>query len=350
MSRTLLVADDSVTIQKVVELTFSDSGYRVVGVGDGKAALETARELRPDLVLCDVIMPEMNGYEVCQQIKADPLTAQTPVLLLTGAFEPFDEDRAGACGADGHLTKPFESRALLSRVEELLGGSEPAGGSAVEFPAAGAVAEAESAPFAAEAGPTLGEVLPGALEESEAETIDPAGWGQEGEPESLVFEPPPPAAESEPGPVFTPAPEAPEAPAMGLPDSEDWLEPEAPEVPSASSAGAVFPPELEVGEPVADREVAPPSLDENPIVLEEEPATPPAAPFYPASEGPVRPSPAPDSPAPFDLAHALADPDLRRMVEDAVERVVRDVVREVAWEIVPDLTETLIRRAARGKE
>ena len=118
--KTILLADDSITIQKVVELTFSEADYRVVSVSTGVQALRKVAEVRPDIVLLDVIMPEKNGYEVCEQLKRSPATSGIPVLLLTGTFEPFDRKRAESAGADGHITKPFESQALVAKVEELI--------------------------------------------------------------------------------------------------------------------------------------------------------------------------------------------------------------------------------------
>jgi CheY-like chemotaxis protein len=118
--KTILLADDSITIQKVVELTFSEADYRVVCVSSGGQALKKMAEVRPDVVLLDVIMPEKNGYDVCEQLKRNPATSGIPVLLLTGTFEPFDRKRAEAAGANGHITKPFESQVLVSKVEELI--------------------------------------------------------------------------------------------------------------------------------------------------------------------------------------------------------------------------------------
>ncbi len=118
MRRTILLADDSVTIRKIVELTFSESDIRVESVASGREALERVRELRPDLVLADVVMPGPSGYEVCRAIKASD--RPVPVLLLAGTFEPFDAVQARACGSDGHVTKPFDSRQLVERVEHLL--------------------------------------------------------------------------------------------------------------------------------------------------------------------------------------------------------------------------------------
>ncbi len=120
MPKRILLADDSLTIQKVVELTFSDSDYDLVCVSNGQRALEKVRENRPDLILADVVMPEKNGYEVCEAIKGDPATARIPVMLLSGTFEPFDKERAERIGADAIISKPFDSQQLLAQVEALL--------------------------------------------------------------------------------------------------------------------------------------------------------------------------------------------------------------------------------------
>lgn len=119
--RKLLLADDSVTIQKVVNLTFADEGIEVITTGDGNSAMEKLREIKPDLVMADVNMPGLNGYQICEQIKLDEATRQIPVILLVGSFEPFDEEKARAVGADDYLTKPFQSiRQLVNKVNELL--------------------------------------------------------------------------------------------------------------------------------------------------------------------------------------------------------------------------------------
>ncbi len=127
MPHTLLLADDSVTIQRVIELTFADEDIRVVAVGDGKQAIERIQAERPDIVLADVGMPERDGYEVAAFVKGRPDLATVPVLLLTGAFEPIDEARARAAGCDGVLVKPFEPQMVINRVKDLLAGRRPAG-------------------------------------------------------------------------------------------------------------------------------------------------------------------------------------------------------------------------------
>jgi len=115
--RKLLLADDSITIQKVVDLTFTDEGVKVVCVNNGREAIERLEEFLPDVVLADVFMPQMNGYEVCQYIKQNEKLKHIPVMLLVGSFEPFDEEEARRVGANDTLTKPFQSiRRLLDRV------------------------------------------------------------------------------------------------------------------------------------------------------------------------------------------------------------------------------------------
>ena len=125
--RKLLLADDSVTIQRVIELTFAEEDVQVLAVGDGKQAIDRIRADRPDIVLADVGMPERDGYDVAAFVKGDPALAHIPVLLLTGAFEPIDENRARAVGCDGVLVKPFEPQMVINRVKDLLAGRRSAG-------------------------------------------------------------------------------------------------------------------------------------------------------------------------------------------------------------------------------
>jgi len=153
MGTTLLLADDSITIQKVVGIIFANEDYELVVVDNGIAALEKAKESRPDVMLVDALMPGKNGYEVCEEVRRDPLLRDVPLLLLVGAFEPFDEDRARNSGADDHITKPFESQSLIDKVRELaeLGRSRqaavPPPAPEPVMPAFAPVPEPETAPF-----------------------------------------------------------------------------------------------------------------------------------------------------------------------------------------------------------
>jgi CheY-like chemotaxis protein len=119
--QTLLLADDSVTIQRVIELTFADEDINVVAVSDGDQAIARLDTMPPDIVLVDVGMPGRSGYDVADHIKHTPHLSHIPVVLLTGAFEPVDEVKANAIGCDGVLAKPFEPQNVISRVKELLG-------------------------------------------------------------------------------------------------------------------------------------------------------------------------------------------------------------------------------------
>lgn len=126
--RKLLLADDSITIQKVVNLTFTDEGIDVIAVGNGNQAIEKLAEVTPDLVMADVHMPGLNGYQVCEQIRQNSKFQNVPVMLLVGSFEPFDENEARRVGADDYLTKPFQSiRQLINKVNSLLSQREAAG-------------------------------------------------------------------------------------------------------------------------------------------------------------------------------------------------------------------------------
>jgi CheY-like chemotaxis protein len=154
MAKKILLADDSITIQKVIELTFSDEDFDVVTVGNGRLAIEKVQEVRPDVVLCDIIMPEKDGYEVCDFVKKQPGLAHIPVLLLTGAFEPFDQERASRVGCDGFLAKPFEPQALIAKVKDLLRQAEARQSPS---PAAPPAAPPASAPAAATAPAPVGD-------------------------------------------------------------------------------------------------------------------------------------------------------------------------------------------------
>ncbi|MET0754243.1 MAG: response regulator [Pyrinomonadaceae bacterium] len=120
----LLLADDSITIQKVVNLTFADEGIEVISVGDGNSAMAKFEEFTPDLVMVDINMPGLSGYEICERIKQNEATRRIPVILLVGSFEPFDEAEAQRVGANDYLTKPFQSiRQLVTKVSDLLNSS-----------------------------------------------------------------------------------------------------------------------------------------------------------------------------------------------------------------------------------
>ncbi len=128
MAKKILLADDSITIQKVIMITLASEDYELIIVGDGDSAVSKARELRPDLVLADVAMPGKNGYEVCTAIKNDVALKNIPVLLLAGTFEPLNREEAAKAGADDSIIKPFESQELIDKVRDLIKKGETGAG------------------------------------------------------------------------------------------------------------------------------------------------------------------------------------------------------------------------------
>ena len=210
MTRTILLADDSVTIQKVVELTFLDEDYRVIAYGNGADAIERLAELRPDLVLADVHMPGADGYEVCSATRER--LPGVPVLLLVGTFEVFDAARAGEVGAAGHLKKPFDSQDLLRRVKELLAAAPAAqpvwpAAAAPEAPAShagsrgGFQAPGLAPTFEAPEGGTWSFEPVGEPDAPEAEAAKPEEvWAGAVAPE-FELAPEPPVAEPSPAPT-----------------------------------------------------------------------------------------------------------------------------------------------------
>src|SRR5512138_2304627 len=113
MGSKVLLADDSVTIQKVVGIIFANEEYDLTVVDNGDAAIRKAREIVPDVMLVDALMPGKDGYDVCREIRRDPQLSHVALLLMTGAFETVDEEKSRQSGADDFITKPFESQALI---------------------------------------------------------------------------------------------------------------------------------------------------------------------------------------------------------------------------------------------
>jgi len=120
MPTRLLIADDSTTIQKVFERTFPSEEFALTFANNGEEALAKARKDKPDLIIADINMPLKNGFEVCEEVKKDPLLKGIPVLLLIGILDDFDEDESRRVGADGFIVKPFEANAAINKVREAL--------------------------------------------------------------------------------------------------------------------------------------------------------------------------------------------------------------------------------------
>lgn len=280
MTRTILLADDSVTIQKVVELTFMDEDFRVVSAGNGSDAIDQLAELRPDVVIADVHMPGADGYEVSRRTR-ESLPA-TPVLLLVGTFEAFDADRAAESGASGYLKKPFDSQELLRRVRELIATPAPA------LPRASA--------------------QPAPLEMAEEEPL----WTPE----------PPETSGSETWRAPEPPPAVGDWSLEAPPASPGWqLEPAPSEIPEPEPAPVEAP--IDFAAPIAPR----------PVLAEASPAPEPSAPAAilaaPGTAG--------------ELSEADVDRIARRVIDLLGEKVVRDVAWEVVPDLAEVILKARIR-------
>jgi DNA-binding response OmpR family regulator len=116
----VLVADDDADIVRFVEVNLRLEGYQVLTARDGEEALAKALELQPDVVLLDVLMPRIDGYTVCQRLRADARGAAIPVILLTANFISADQEVARQAGADDFVVKPFDPYELMARVRVLM--------------------------------------------------------------------------------------------------------------------------------------------------------------------------------------------------------------------------------------
>ncbi|MFT4579611.1 MAG: CheY-like chemotaxis protein [Nitrospinales bacterium] len=122
MTIRILVADDSITIQKIVAMAFENEDAEVEGIGDGQEAFDKVPDFKPDIILADVDMPGLDGFELCQKIKGSSELGNVKVLLLASDFEDFDEDRFKECQAENHISKPFKSDDIVQMVTQVMTG------------------------------------------------------------------------------------------------------------------------------------------------------------------------------------------------------------------------------------
>ena len=369
--RKLLLADDSATIQKVIDLTFADEGVQVVSVSNGREAIDRLLELRPDVVLADVFMPSLNGYEVCEYVKTNEQLKHIPVMLLVGSFEPFDEAEARRVGADDILTKPFQSiRRLIDRVGALVG-SPPAEKErpTLELPHPDAAAAEEELMDTHELEVTTADTLQldeDAVAELKAKMEQPVDAreslaGEEnmdrgvtdvrhdsqadqadvlldlGEIEAVgeasddfvleldddvssapVYEAP---RTYEPTPSYQPAAYQP-APAYEAAPARTFVEPQVTETPSYQPEA---PYQSEIHDSFADTQ------DVSYAIAEREPEVKSVSSSVSSAAASVGVG---------DLSPEMIDAIARR----AVELMSDKVIREIAWEVVPDLAELLIKK------
>lgn len=117
----VLLVDDEPDLVQMVSVRLTAAGYEVVPAYDGQQALDQVKQNRPDLIILDLMLPKLDGYKVCRLLKFDERTKTIPVLIFTARAQVEDVTLATECGADAYLTKPFEAKTLLDKLQELLG-------------------------------------------------------------------------------------------------------------------------------------------------------------------------------------------------------------------------------------
>jgi len=116
----ILIADDRSEVVELVKVTLEGEGYQTIDASDGREALEKIGKEKPDLILLDIIMPRMDGFEVLSKVKKDPKTKDIPVIMLTAKGQKIDKEKGGILGAQDYIIKPFSPSRLLRKIEEIL--------------------------------------------------------------------------------------------------------------------------------------------------------------------------------------------------------------------------------------
>lgn len=279
----MLLADESVTIQKVVNLVLSEEGYEIKSVSSGDEALSVIPSYQPDIILADIKLKGKNGYQIARQVKSSAATRRIPVLLLAGAFEPVDEKMMKESGANGSITKPFESRDLIGKIQSLVGGLGGAGAAAEPAPSAGEEPVFDLADEAEEAAAPAG--APADVSASAEEDLwDIAVGGEDtGVVEAEIIE-----AEV----VEEPLPQAAQAPKAMAQKPRQAPQGQAMELPGAEKLVGVF------------REA----------VMEK-------------------------------LAQITNGLDVRKLLLEALVPDVKETVEKILWQVTPELAEKLLRDA-----
>lgn len=323
----ILLADDSITIRKVVDIIFGGDDYSLTMVDNGAAVIEKALQIRPDILLIDVIMPGMNGYEVCEAVRREPLLAATPILLLTGSFDHFDEEKARQCGANDHIIKPFEAQQLVSKVQELLAQAGESAARTLQSESTQQEAAFEST-FAG-AAPAV--AFPSAFSVPEPKPAETSVF-------ESTFKQTSAASPDDPWGAFTEQPETATPSVADESPFESHFAEQTPETPAAAPFESSFdipdvmemlqedsiPPAAAAAEPETIIGSTWIPTDEQTFEFSKETAgSPPCAPVA----------------APITLSEEQLKAAIMAASKETIERIV--------WEVVPDLAETLIREAIR---
>jgi CheY-like chemotaxis protein len=346
--RKLLLADDSATIQKVIDLTFADEGVQVVAVGNGQEAIDQILEFAPDIVLADVFMPSPNGYEVCEYVKTNEKLKHIPVMLLVGSFEPFDEAEARRVGADDILTKPFQSiRRLIDRVGSLVS-SPPVEKESptAELPKVQKPEEEAAFMDTYELEVTTADTMP--LKDA---AVPPESLPREENMEPVVTEDSsdvlldlgelePVRASAEDDEFVLDLDD--DVPVAAPASARAFVEPQVKEAVAAVGAyESTYQPEVHSS--FADTQEVPYASEMHDVaVVEPEPESQPVL---------AEPVPAPTAGTSTSMTADQLSPEMiDAIARRAVELMSDKVIREIAWEVVPDLAELLIKRQLEEKE
>lgn len=407
MPKTLLLADDSLTIQKVVGICLANEDVSIVSVDNGEDAVIKARALKPDLVIADVVMPRKNGYEVCLSIRQDPELKHIPVILLAGAFEAFDEKRYREVMANSYIIKPFESQTLIAAVRKLLYPEQAQVGAPPSTPMRPPMMPPSMVPPASRPPmPEMPMAPPHVASQPPASAVRPPT--SPARPMTPPVMPPPapppapavipplaqpvPSFEAALGPAPAPAVEAPRPPSneMSMSMVDEISAADIEEIAASSVVDAIAPPPspapapapagwegIEIKQPdAAEMEVDHSRVPEPrqggiedwgldlkqelaegaaPRILtpaesaQEMLASPPAPAPAPVQSAPIA-APIVEmvaesiaAPLPAAVAAAPSGASSPADLQEMVKKSIREIVERVAWEVVPDLAETIIR-------
>ena len=407
MAKRILIADDSVTIQKAFAMTFAGADdVTVSGARSADEGLALAQRTHPDLVIADGVMPGRSGYDLCASIKADPALRAVPVLILASSQQPYDDARGQKAGADGQLTKPWETNAMMDKVRDVLGrgagaahapgvpAAPPAapGRSAASLPTA-AIDDDEYGEISIDTGrdsiPTIPRVPAAPPPASSGGRISsPAMAAVPAHPAPAPHHPstpPPPASTTSPGmrpsliPGMRPGAMPPARPGTApvRPTGAAPLPATAPPRPAAQPIGCTL-----MGVPAANIPipgVMRPSMPNLPSMPSVPHAIPPAAPPPRQPTGPAMPldarsriptppprhripTPPPAPPPRQRLNSPAAQATISASVEqklaaisakgpeyEAIAKLSREIIEQVVWEVVPELAEAIIREHVKNK-
>lgn len=309
MPKQILLVEDSVTMQKVVQITFAREDCQITSATSADEALAKLKELRPDLVLADAGLSGRSGYDLAGAIKADPATREIPVLLLTGNFSPYDEARGQRAGIDAHIVKPFDTQSMIDKVNGLLkgkGGLSAAPTSAAPTPAPEAK-KPTPAPIAAKPAPS-------------AQT---------------------PVGGAKPAPVGAALMDAPRSTLMGMPTTPSIGTPNLrPPTPAPAPAAPATRPSAPLITPAS---LAATNTAEGTRMPEPIRATAGASAAAPGGLQMPRASLIPRAPVPAPVLAALERIAARGAEYEAIAKLSAEAIQQIVWEVVPELAEVIIR-------